>query len=142
MDTAVVVDASVWTSWLLPQDVFHQASHAWMDRYARAGGLLITPALLLIEVAAAVARRTGQSVLGHQAVQTVFRLHLLRLARLDPSLIISAARIAADRQLRAGDATYVAVAQHLSIPLVTWDNEQLLRSMPLIRAYTPATYSF
>lgn len=36
------------------------------------------------------------------------------------------------------DAIYVAVAQHLAIPLVTWDKEQLERSAEVVKTLTPA----
>ena len=45
--------------------------------------------------------------------------------------------IASDLQLRAGDATYVAVAHQLNLPLVTWDKEQLQRGAILLSTYTP-----
>jgi predicted nucleic acid-binding protein len=59
MDAAVVVDASVWVSRFISWDINHNASQLWIQRYASSGGLLIAPALLLIEVAAAISRRIG-----------------------------------------------------------------------------------
>jgi len=67
MDIAVVVDASVWVSWLQSQDVNHHASHFWMGRYNTTQGKLVAPTILLVEVAAAVSRRTGQAALARQA---------------------------------------------------------------------------
>jgi predicted nucleic acid-binding protein len=61
----------------------------------------------------------------------------LRLVPGEPELAILAARLAADLQLRGPDATYVAVAHHLNIPLVTWDKEQLHRAARLIATSTP-----
>ena len=61
---------------------------------------------------------------------------------LDSVLVRSAVDIASDLQLRAGDATYVAVAYKLKIPLVSWDKEQLQRGGNLIATYTPGTYPF
>ena len=43
MDTTVVVDASVWVSWLIAYDVNHNASLLWIERYIAAGGFLVAP---------------------------------------------------------------------------------------------------
>jgi predicted nucleic acid-binding protein len=56
MDAHVVVDASVWVSWLQPFDANHDASRFWVERYIAEGGLLVAPALVLVEVAAAISR--------------------------------------------------------------------------------------
>ena len=55
MDTAVVVDASVWASGLMPRDVNHSASRVWLRRYIIEGGIMVVPPFVLIEVAAAKA---------------------------------------------------------------------------------------
>jgi len=54
----------------------------------------------------------------------------------------AAVTIAADLQLRAGDATYVAVAHQLNIPLISWDKKQLQRAESLVSTYTPDNYAF
>ena len=40
-------------------------------------------------------------------------------------------------RLRGADATYVAVAQRLDLPLITWDREQLERASRLITVRSP-----
>ncbi len=129
-----VVDASVWVSRLVPQDVHHPASRRWLETHA---DLLIAPILLLAEVAGAIARRAGSPELGRQAMESLAQLPNLRLVPLDPRLGLETARLAADLQLRGADAAYVAVAHHLHIPLVTWDQEQADRAGSLIAVYTP-----
>ncbi len=57
-------------------------------------------------------------------------------------LVQAAVNIALDLQLRAGDAIYIAVAQQLNLPLVSWDNEQLERGGRLITTYSPNNYPF
>lgn len=44
---------------------------------------------------------------------------------MDKALIHAAVSVASDLQMRAGDATYVAVAHQLQVPLISWDKEQL-----------------
>jgi predicted nucleic acid-binding protein len=132
-----VVDASVWVSRLVPQDVHHAASRRWLEEQAAGGDLVISPTLLLAEVAGAVSRRTGQSELAHQAVQMLLRLTELRLVPLDSRLGRSAARLAAEIGLRGADAVYVATAHHLNVPLVTLDREQQARAGRLVEVRSP-----
>ena len=61
---------------------------------------------------------------------------------LDDTLVWAAVEVAADLKLRTGDATYVAVAHQLNIPLVSWDKEQLQRAGSLVSTYTPDNYTF
>ncbi|MEA2530271.1 MAG: hypothetical protein QOG89_1915 [Thermomicrobiales bacterium] len=57
---SAIVDASVWISALLPQDVHHSVSRTWRRARIADGGTFTLPWLILPEVAGAVARRTGQ----------------------------------------------------------------------------------
>jgi len=123
-----VVDASVWVSALVPGDAHHAVSRAWLEAEDVAERLLVAPALLLPEVAAAISRRTGRPALARRAVRSLSRLSALRLVELDADLAEHAARLAADHALRLADSVYVAVAKHLALPLATWDREQARRA--------------
>jgi predicted nucleic acid-binding protein len=133
----MVVDASVVVSRLLPHDVHHDASRRWLTRHVDGGGVVIAPALLLPEVAGAVARRTGAPRLARLAVDAVLRLPGLRLISVDDVLARAGARIAARLRVRGGDALYVAAAAELRLPLVTWDVEQRERAGALIDVLFP-----
>ena len=65
----------------------------------------------------------------------------MRIIPLDNMLIHLSVDIAANLQLRAADAIYVAVAKQLNIPLVSWDKEQLRKASSLLTTYTPETYT-
>ncbi len=67
----------------------------------------------------------------------MLRLPVLHLVTLHRQLGISAAQLAADLHLRGADAVYVAIAEALSLPLVTWDREQLTRAAGRIAVRTP-----
>lgn len=142
MDASVVVDASVWVSWLITQDANHVTSRLWMERYITIGGLLVAPALVLIEVAAAISRQTGQIGRAKEVAKNLSSVRAMRFVPLDSMLVWAAVDVAADLKLRAGDTTYVAVARQLNIPLVSWDKEQLWRAGSLTRTYMPSDYPF
>jgi predicted nucleic acid-binding protein len=135
-----VVDASVWVSSLLTEDVNHEASRRWLDRQMAEGRPLYGPWILLPEVTGAVARRSGIGRGRTQRVQQQIDSYLARLLildDLDEALARESARLTIDLGLRGADSVYVAVAVRRGIPLVTWDREQRERSATVVRAVTP-----
>ena len=133
-----VVDASVLIAVFLMQDVHHRASRAWFDRLITAGEELSAPILLLTEIAGAITRRTGDPTLGRSAVTWIMQLPEIHLFAVDDQLWQQATELAAALGLRGADAVYVALADRLQLPLVTWDREQRLRGSQRIRALEPA----
>ena len=142
MNASTVVDASVWVSWLRPPDINHDVSRIWMEQYIARNGMLVVPALVLIEVAASISRRTGQTIQAQEAVKRLHSISKIQIAPVDSALVQSAVEVAINLQLRAGDAIYVALAHQLNIPLVSWDKEQLQRAESLVSTYTPDNYTF
>jgi len=62
-----------------------------------------------------------------------------RLVPIGRALAERAAELGISAQLRGADALYVAVAQRLHVPIVTWDNEILKRSSDVgVIAQVPA----
>ena len=131
------VDASVWVSYFARDDVNHQQSRDWFEQQTRLGERYVAPRLLLVEVAASMARRTGPSDVG---------LHLLEQLRLSPTItfwemsddfVDDVARFAVQLRVRAADAAYIAVALATGARLVTWDREQLTRGVAVVTTSTP-----
>lgn len=133
----VVVDASVWTARFLARDIHHARSRAWLEAHLAADGPVFAPTLLLAEVGGSLARRTGRKTLASRVVHDLLRLQTLRLVNVTEQLGALAAQLAIDLQLRGADAVYVAVAEYLNVPLVTWDREQLTRAVNRITVRTP-----
>jgi predicted nucleic acid-binding protein len=123
----VVVDASVWVARLVPQDANHSAARRWMQVQREENTLLVSPSLLLPEVAGAITRRTGQSALAAQAIAALEKLPGLRLIEMERELVAAAAELAAQLGLRGADAVYVAAAEYLKLPLCTLDEDQAHR---------------
>lgn len=133
----IVTDASVWVSHLISQEIHHAASRAWLTAVVRSGTLIAAPALLLAEVGGAIARRTGDERLGHQAVNHILSTPNLRLVYTDAALGNLAAKLAVEQKLRGADALYTAVALRLKIPLISWDQEQIDRTATIVTSYQP-----
>ncbi len=124
----IVLDASLWVARLVPQDVFHTRVKTWMAAQLESGGSFLAPSLLLAEVGGAISRRTNAPELARQALASLNDLPGLQIVEMDAALMQQAAQLAAELGLRGADATYVAVAAHLNVALMTLDDDQRRRA--------------
>lgn len=134
----IVVDAGVWVSVAIPTDPFRTVSRAWLAATVRAGEAVAGPCIVLAEVAGAVARRSGDVRKADEAVQRLIATPRLTLLAIDDALALDAARLAADLGLRGADAAYVAAADRLACPLITWDAETIHKTRGKIAARQPS----
>ncbi len=132
-----MIDASVWVAYFLPHDRYHAATVSWLEAQTSAGRALAAPTLLLLELAGAISRRTGDPSVGLQAVRMVLAWPGLDLVPQDDALIEQATRLAADLAVSGADAVYGAAARRLLLPLVTWDDEQRARASRVVAAVSP-----
>jgi predicted nucleic acid-binding protein len=135
----IIVDASVWVSVLLEDDLHHGRSHTWLEEYSSFKGEIAVPTLLLPEVAAGLARRTRNTLAGHTAIHYLTTFPNLYIVQVDQRLATVAAELAADYRLRGADAVYAALAYSLDVPLLTWDREQMTRVQDVIKTGVPGT---
>jgi len=124
----VVIDASVWVARFVPSDRFHVTSAAWLRAQIRGRRALVSPNVLLPELAGSVARVLNDMGLGLAAARSLTRLSVVRLVPLDASLARQAYTVAATARLKGADAVYVALAQQLGVPLISWTGEQVARA--------------
>ena len=134
----IVTDASVWVSFLIPQDDKHAQTVPWMQRVIHTRTRIFAPGLLLIEVGATMARRVGLDE-ARRTVAMLRRMPYLRLSALDTIAVARSTTVAIDTRLRGADAVYVALAQRLGVPLISWDGEHNTRATALITVYRPDT---
>jgi predicted nucleic acid-binding protein len=98
---------------------------------------VFNPILLLVEVAAAVARRLGDPERVLELSGALHDLPCQTLVPLDEVLLDRAIALAVTARLRGADAVYAAVAQRYGTTLVTLENQQLQRLPPLLRTAGP-----
>lgn len=133
-----VLDASVHLNALNPAEAGSTQSQALLERLFGRPWPVLAPTLLLVEVAAAVARVFNDSGRGLAVARALRGLPGQVWVGLDEDLAQEAARLAAEYRLRGADAVYAAVARRYGAILVTLDRQQLERLLPALPVLTPA----
>ena len=124
----LTVDANVWVAALDESDPVHAESVRFLEAARDRSLVLHGPALLLVETACALARRSENADVALAAAATMRRLPGLRLEPHDRELEIGALELGTRLLLRGADSYYVAVAARQGTPLITWDRELLDRA--------------
>lgn len=133
-----VVDASVCVALFKADEPGHQAARAWLAETLGADEPIVSPAILLPEVAAALARGLAMdSADVSRAVDLLRRRTLVELFPVTEALAARAAAVAAEHRLRGADAVYVALAGLLGMPLITFDRQQVERGAAAVEVRRP-----
>jgi predicted nucleic acid-binding protein len=125
----LTVDANVWVAAFDTKDRFHDDSVAFLRNLAGAETVTRAPAIVIVEVACALARRFADPAMGHKASVKMKANTLLHIEQLDDKLLSEALRLGTRSRLRATDALYAATANLMTNGvLVSWDNELIERA--------------
>ena len=132
-----VLDASVCVALFHAADPGHLASRRWLAQRQGEDEPIVSPVLLLAEVAAALGRGLGDADLARDAVRLLRGPYLIELFPVTETLAARAAEIAAEQKIRGCDAIYVALARQLEMELVTQDRQQLERGAAVVATRMP-----
>jgi len=124
----LTLDANVWVAAFDPRDRFHEQSAVFLRAVSRAGLQLHGPAFVTLEVACAIARRAGDSVVGDVACEQLNAHPTLKLHPIDEPCLLAAREIGVRLLLRGADALYAATAELVTAPLISWDDELVQRA--------------
>jgi predicted nucleic acid-binding protein len=133
----VTVDASVWINAFRPAEEDSQESLAFLEKIRQTREPMISPTLLLPELAAVLARGGEKSENVLRFVQSVKELPHQVFIALDETTAQAAVELAEQCKLRGADAVYGAVALRFGSVLVTRDREQLERLKGVIQVNLP-----
>ncbi len=123
------VDANVWVAAFDTKDRFHDESVVFLRYLAGAETITRAPAIVILEVACALARRYADPAVGRKASEMMKANTLLHAEQLDADLLAEALRLGTRFRLRAADALYAATAAlRTSGSLVTWDTDLIERA--------------
>lgn len=121
-----------------PHEDGHADSLAILASIQENADPVIVPALLIPEIASAVARASDDSSGARAYARATAGLPHLTLVSLARTMASEAAELAATYRLRGADAVYVAVARRYGTTLVTRDEEQRSRGSSIVTCQTPA----
>jgi predicted nucleic acid-binding protein len=131
------IDASVHVNALNPTETGSQESQLFLKKISSRPWLVFSPTLLLVEVAAAIARAFDDTERGLTMAQAIRGLPGQTWVSLDETLADESARLASKHRLRGADAVYAAIARRYGTTLITWDRQQLARLQPALSILTP-----
>jgi predicted nucleic acid-binding protein len=120
-----------------PHEDGHAESLAILTAIQERDDPIIVPALLVPEIASAVARASDDRAAALQYAYATAALPHLTAVALTSSLARQAAELAATHRLRGADAVYVAIARRYGTTLVSRDEEQRSRGSAVVTCQTP-----
>lgn len=137
----MVIDASVWVALFREGGAHYEESVSFLAVALKRGVELHIPNLALAEIAGVFSRETRSAKLALRTVRAVLKVPLLQRHGFDDNLADHAYALAVRHRLRGADAVYVALAEHVAMPLLTWDREIIRRVSPhAVRILTPGAW--
>ena len=130
----LTVDSSVIVAALRREEDLHGACQRVLGQIDSGDHTAVEPFTVLVEVVAAIRRRTGSPALALRVHRDLAAMPSLRFVELDARRAGAAARIAEESGLRGMDAIVVQIAQEFGAALVTQDAEMLRRTQSLVVA--------
>ena len=137
MATLFTLDASVFVAAYRTQETCCAISRDLFRLLREADVLLIEPAILPVEIAAALAHAGENPSWAAEYAESVMSLPYLTLQPVDERLARRAVALATQCRLRGADSLYVTVAAQYGARLVTLDAEQLERAPTTLGACKP-----
>ncbi len=138
MATVLTVDASVFVAAYQARETACGVCRDLLRLVREADAPLIEPAILPVEIAAALARAGESPAWATEYAESILAFPYLSLRPVDEHLAHRALAVATHGRLRGADALYVTVAAQYGARLVTLDAEQLRRAPATVRACQPA----
>lgn len=135
--TGLTVDSSVIISSLLEQESRHKEALEIWKRVLAGKDFAVMPLSVLVEVVAAIRRRTGSEELALQVRQALLDAEAVSFIVLDEQAAEDAAEIAAKTAVRGMDALVIQVAREFGTELVSFDNEMLAKAATVLPKAAP-----
>jgi predicted nucleic acid-binding protein len=131
------IDASVHINALNASEAGSAKSQLCLQRLVAMEQPFFSPTLLLVEVAAAIARVLDDADIALELTRGIQALPRQLWIPLDSAMAEMAAQLGSQARLRGADAVYAAVARRYGATLITRDQQQLDRLAMLVRVMTP-----
>jgi len=128
----ITIDSSVIIAALLKQEKKHEECKRLFEKVKNGEYLAVEPFIVLVEIVAAIKRRTGSSRLAERVKKDICDINSIVFLEVVSYRAHEAADIARDIGVRGMDAIVIQTAKEFNIPLVSLDAEMLERSSSII----------
>lgn len=117
---------------LRKQEKRHLAANDVLRKVKDGSHIAIEPYTVLIEVTAALKRRTGSKELALRVRDDLLAINTINFMELGVGSAADASEISAEIGVRGMDAVVIQVAKEFNIPLVTLDQEMLEKAKLIV----------
>jgi len=129
----LTVDSSVIISSLLKNETRHKEAYAIWENIIKGKSYAIMPLSVMVEVVAAIKRRTGSEELALAIKKELISTDNISFVILDDTAALEAADIAAKTGLRGMDAIVVQVAKEFETELISFDEEMIRKAKAVLK---------
>jgi predicted nucleic acid-binding protein len=124
----LTLDSSVIIASLLKNEPRHREALNIWSTILSGNNVAIMPYSVLVEVVAAIKRRTGSESLAMEVKQELLNIETISFVILDDKSAVEAADLAAKTGVRGMDALLIQVAKEFGTELISFDEEMMLKS--------------
>ena len=132
----LTIDSSVFVAAFRREETEHAVCRSFLTTVKRGAHSIVAPLTVLVEVTAAIRRRTGSELLARRVGNELTQLEYLTFLPLSQLRARNASQIAGRLGLRGMDAIVVAVAHELRCPIVSLDREILREAGSVVEVRT------
>jgi predicted nucleic acid-binding protein len=128
----LTIDSSVIIASLLKKEPRHkQALEIW-NAILSGRNVAIMPYSVLVEVVAAIKRRTGSESLAMEVKKELLNIEAISFVILDDKSAVEAADLAAKTGVRGMDALLIQVVKEFGTELISFDEEMMSKVVSLL----------
>ena len=124
----LTLDSSLIIASLLEKEPRHREALEIWNTILSGNNVAIMPYSVLVEVVAAIKRRTGSESLAMEVKQELLNIETISFVILDDKSAVEAADLAAKTGVRGMDALLIQVAKEFGTELVSFDEEMMSKS--------------
>ena len=128
----LAIDSSVIISSLLPNEKRHEEACQIWGKVLSGDTPAVMPLSVLVEVVAAIRRRTGSELLAVEVQKTLESIDSISFVMFDSRAAAKACRVATKTGFSGMDAIVVQVAKEYKAELVTFDHEMLQKAAAVL----------
>lgn len=129
----LVLDSSIIVAALREAEDKHQECLNLLGKVKDGEFIALEPYSVLVEVVAAIKRRTGSTDLAMRVKRDLLDITALKFLELTSHRAEEAAEIASEIAVRGMDAVVVQMSREFDVPLVTLDTEIIAKAKPVVK---------